>query len=202
MKAKRVIFIMLFPLIADLVVSCCNCLEPVIKLYTHKTILVSNLDNSGSQPVITTSNSVVKTGYGIRVQLNREKTVSNGKQGALFIQSAYAFDCDCPPVNQLLPKDSVTSIKIFTLNDFDATHSANADISDYFKVYRFFSFSTIKDYLKNSKSTLYEDSELELTLDLLLMTAPSINAQHKFKVQITLSDGRVLEQETSQIQLT
>jgi hypothetical protein len=202
MKAKRVIFIMLFPLIADLAVSCCNCLEPVIKLYTHKTISVSNLDNSGSQPVISTSNSILKTAYGIRIQLTREKTVCNGKQPTLFIQSAYAFDCDCPPVNQLLPKDSVTSIKIFTLNDFDVTHSANADISDYFKVYQQFYFSTIKDYLKNSESTLYDDTELQLTLDLLLMTAPSINTQHKFKIQITLSNGRILEQETSQIQLT
>ena len=85
--------------------------------------------------------------------------------------------------------------------DFDSNHLANSDISDYFKVYKKYSFTSIKDYLKNSNLVLFDESSLDMTFDLLLMTPPASSKQQKFKVQITLSDGRILEKETSEIKL-
>lgn len=203
MKARKILLFLLLPLIAETVISCCHCLEPVLKRYTNKTLLIDNLDNSNNEPVISTSGSVAKTAYGIRIHLSREKIACINRSRSVFIQSAFAYKCDCPPPNQFLPEDSITSIKVFTVNDFDATHSANSDISDYFKVYTayLFTFTTIPDYLRNTSPVLYSENELEVKLDLLLMTPPSFNNQHRFRVQITLSDGRVLQQETSEIQL-
>lgn len=196
-KIKKIIFLLFFPFIAHVVISCCDCVEPLIYQFTHKTITINNLDNAGSEPVVSTATSVIKTAYGIRIQVNREKTACTEPVRSLFIQSAYATKCGCPPEKQLMPKDSITAIKVVTLNDFDNSHLANTEISDYFKVYTPYSFVTIGKYLQDSKNVLYDESELGIKIDLLLMIVPTMNTQHKFKVQITLSDGRIFEPETS-----
>lgn len=201
MKTKKIIFILLLPLILEIVVSCCECIEPIFQNYTNKAITINNLDNSGREPIVSASTSILKTAYGIRIQLLGEKIACIERPISIFIQSAFATKCDCPPSYQFLPKDSITSIKILSLNDFNSNHSANSEISDYFKVYKYYSFSTIQDYLKNTPAVLNYESDLAIKIDLLLMTAPTIDNQHKFRVQITLSDGRILEQDTSIIEL-
>jgi len=208
MRTKKVLFILMLPVVIEVIASCCDCLEIIYKNYSNQSIVINNLDNSGAEPIITSSNTIPKNAYGIKVGLHREIVACNRKNIQTFIQSAYATSCECPPPNQFLPKDSVTSFKILTLYDFDLNHSADSDISDYFKIYNQFSFITITDYLKsdkdyysNSNLILYNENDLEIELDLLLMTAPSINITHKFKIQIVLSDGRILEQETSEIEL-
>jgi hypothetical protein len=204
MKLNKIFIIILFPLIAEVAVSCCDCLTTTSGRYTHKNILVHNIDNSGSEIKATTANSVYKEAFGIRIKLNREKTACFIPRHSIFIQTAYATSCDCPPEIEFLAKDSVTTIKIFTLNDFDAKHSANSDISDYFKVFdqQHFSFSTISGFLKKDNTTLFNERELEATLNLLLMTPPSLNKNHSFKIVINLSDGRILQGITTPIDLT
>lgn len=202
MRINKVLIILLFPLIAELVVSCCNhCIDPLIGHYTNKTILVKNIDNSGSVPMITTANSVLKEAFGIRAQLGREMTACLNLSKYLFIRTASAMKCECPPPNQIFARDSVTAIQIFTINDFDTNHSSNSDVSEYFKVFKNSSFSTITDFLKDYNAVLYSESELDLTIDLLLMTPPGLNISHSFKIKITLSDGRNLEGVSNAIEL-
>lgn len=196
-RIKKIIFLLLFPLIANLVVACCDCMEPLIEHYTNRTLTIHNLDNAGNEPAESTSVSIKKAAYGIRIKLFREKTACIEPTKLLFIQSAYAMKkCNCPEPNQFFAKDSITGIKIITLNDFDNGHLANTDISAYFKVYSSHTFSTIENYIKRS-IVLFDESEFETSLDLLLMTSPVLNSQHQFKIQVSLSDGRVIEEKTS-----
>lgn len=198
---KKVIFLLLFPLVAEVVVSCCNCVEPVIQRYTNKTISTSNLNNSGAAPEPTNADTVAKRAFGIRVLLEREKLACLQKKPSLFIQSAYAFKCACEPALQYLPKDSIESIHIYTVNGFDNSHAAGADVSDYFKVYSDFHFRSIDNYVKNTSPTLFNDQELKPRIDFLLMTPPAITGEHRFRIQIRLSDGRILQSESSTIKL-
>jgi hypothetical protein len=199
MTFKKIILILLFPFIADLVVSCCNCLDTLIHHYTNKTISVSNLDNSGQELREISSGSVIKTAYGIRVKLNREKMACIDKPPIILGEPAYAYDCRCPPSDQFLPNDSIADIRVITLTDFNSTHPANTAISTYFKVYALYSFSTLDDFVKNTSASFFNETELQVTLDLLLMTPPDSNGPHQFRVQIVLSDGRILEQDTPTI---
>lgn len=57
MKVKKVIFLMIFPIIAQVVVSCCNCMETETKHYSNKSMTLQNLDNSGNQPVVISGSS-------------------------------------------------------------------------------------------------------------------------------------------------
>lgn len=74
MKISKILLVLLFPLIGQFVVSCCDCIAPLIEHYTNNEILVDHLDNRDSTPIIATSNTVLKNAYGIRIHLNREKT--------------------------------------------------------------------------------------------------------------------------------
>ncbi len=93
MSIKKVLIILLFPFITEMVVSCCpDCDDPIIGHYTNKTLWVSNIDNSGIKPEITNGNPVPKEAFGIRVRLGREKTACLTPRRSLFIQTAYASE--------------------------------------------------------------------------------------------------------------
>ncbi|MFT3907790.1 MAG: DUF5034 domain-containing protein [Ferruginibacter sp.] len=198
---NKIIFILLFPLVCDMVVSCCHCDDAVIKYYTNKTIALDHLDNSGQNPVVAATGSVLKNAYGIRLKIIREETACIKKHSSFFMESAYATSCSCPPLVTFKPKNSVVSMKFYTINDFDNLHSAGAEITEYFKAYEKFVFTAIPDYLEKINEVLNSTTEFELAADFLLTTAPAIGTDHIFKIQLLLSDGRTMELETTQISL-
>jgi len=187
----------------------CGCGElPVSVSYSHKILIVKNLDNSGASAIESESLQLNKNAYGIRFYLIREKDIiARIKQtNSIFVQSMYAFTkAPCPEYFHF-PSDSIVSIKIFTINDFDDQHLTDSDVTNYFRVAG--SFSTIENYVAGVRYTFdwgyitdFEDFIAEIKLDLLLMTPPTATNNHQFKVQVTLSDGRILEQLTTEVQL-
>jgi hypothetical protein len=167
-------------------------------------MFLKNLDNSGENIVESESLQLNKNAYGIRLYLEREKVVvARAKPvNSIFIQSAYATSCGCPPEFIYFPNDSIVSIKIFTANNFDNQHLENSDVTDYFRVAGL--FSTIESYVATLYYTYDYDFEYwgrELKLDLLLMTAPTANNKQQFEIQVALSDGRILKQKTIEIEL-
>jgi uncharacterized protein DUF5034 len=198
---KKLFLVLLFPFIADLAISCCNCLDTLTHNYSNRTLKVTSLDNSGQDPKEISAGSVFKTAYGIRVQLFREKVVHIKKPAIVFGQSAWAFDCRCPPTDEFLPKDSVIDIRVLTLYNFNNDHPANSDVSAYFKVYAPYNFETLDAYRKYIGGAFYGESDLQLSFNMLLMTPPASGGAHQFRVQLILSDGRILEQDTPTIDL-
>ena len=210
MKKKLIIlFFLLVPIANGLFQSCCDCnVETQHENYSHKTMFLKNLDNSGENAIESESLQLNKNTYGIRLYLEREETViaCAKRINSIFIQSAYATSCECPPEFLYYPSDSIISIKIFTVNNFDNQHSNNSDITDYFRVAG--SYSTVESYVTNMRYTLASEYaygidywEQELKLDLLLMTAPTANNKQQFEIQVALSDGRILKQQTTEIEL-
>ena len=198
------------PIVNVLFHACCPCnVETQYGYYSHKAIFLKNLDNSGEKAIESESLQLNKNAYGIRLYFEREKVVvACAKQlNSFFIQSAYATSCLCPPEFIYSPGDSIKSIKIFTSNNFDNQHLANSDITNYFRVA--YSYSTVEKAVENMRNsyTFPSDIEFEQTwekeviIDLLLMTAPIATNKQQFKVQVELSDGRILEQLTPEIEL-
>lgn len=198
---------MLLPVLAEITVACCNCVDSTIKNYSHHGLSVFNLDNSGERPVVTLDTSIPKNAYGIQLDLIRGLVAFN-RTSPGFFQSAYAFSCECPPEFHIKPKDEIQSIEIFTVNDFDDIHSAGLEVTDYFRMMNNGNLITLADYLESMKGTdskgnsgwsIYNEGDLRLRLTLLLMEAPSMGTTHQFEVKINLSDGRTLEQLTTVI---
>ena len=207
---KKIITILTLPLIASVVISCCDCLTPTIfGSYSNCGLSVLSLDNSGATPVVTTTNQIPKRAYGLRISIEQSENKCVSKiYPSFFISSAYAFGCDCPPSHKYSPLEVIESIKISTLNDFDANHLKNKDVSAYFFEKQAGSFTKIDNYVKKLKdqSILFKNSrwssyDNSTTFDLLLMTAPTIGTEHQFEVTITLSDKRVLNAKTELVNL-
>jgi hypothetical protein len=198
---KKLFLVLIFPFIADLAISCCNCLDTLTHHYSNKTLKVSSLDNSGQEPKEISAGSVFKAAYGIRVQLVREKVVHINKPAIVFGQAAWAYGCHCPPTDEFLPNDSVIAIRVLTLYNFNSDHPANSDVSAYFKVYTPYNFQTLDAYTKYIGTSFYSETELQLSFNMLLMTPPASGGAHQFRVQFILSDGRILEQDTPTIDL-
>jgi hypothetical protein len=198
------LFILLVPVVVEVVIACCDCPDPVYAAYSNKSVSVDHLDNGGDFPVSANSGPVSRRAYGVRVRIQRETVAYGGKELSSFFQSAIAFDCYCDEGDELVAKDSLTGFRITTLGDIDAEHPANSDVSDYFKVYTSDShfFQTIDSYFDFKNTRLYERGDLVWTVDLLLMTFPEHGGMYQFKIQLPLSDGRVLEGETTSIELT
>ncbi len=201
MKAKKVLFFLLLPLLCDLLISCCKCDDSVTKHYSNDSISLINLDNTGSELIESGAEAIDKDAYGIRINLKLREIASSRLSPGMFITSAYATSCECPPPLEYLPKDSIVSFQVFTINDFDSGHMAGADISAYLKIYFNYNFLPIEESLSRFNSPRYYEEDFNSRIDLLLMTAPTLNVLHQFKVQITLSDGRVLEQLTPETEL-
>jgi len=166
------------------------------------------LDNSGASAAETDSPQINKNAYGIRLFLTRERDIiARARQiNSVLIQSVHAITIYCPPKYIYTARDSIISIKIFTINDFDNQHLAGADITSYFRTPR--SFSTVESLVADMGYTSWDyfgdgwDYLVrKLRIDLLLMFAPTANNLHQFKVQVELSDGRILEQYTTEVEL-
>lgn len=92
------------------------------------------------------------------------------------------------------------TLEIFSNNDFDASHPKNTDLSSYFKVKISNNLNTITEYIKYINK-FYQTSSNPFYWGTFLQVAPTLNKKHKFRLKMTLSDGRILEAETTEVEL-
>lgn len=191
MKRKYIVLLIILTLpLLDVFYACCNCNDNVEeKFYINSGFLLTNIDNSGAEPLESASENINKRAYGMRLTVNRESLSLLKKQNNqfLFSQSAYAMSCDCPADVTYDPKYKAESIKIITLNDFNADKPTNSDITEYFKIRK--GYKDVIDLVKSlNYNFAYKLEETEY-FDLLLMTPPSENnVQHQFKLIITFEN--------------
>jgi hypothetical protein len=176
------LIIISLPLFAICCDKCPEDFQPCIPKNTPliwDSIFTDNMDNSAEKVKLSSNDSVPKAAFGIRLNFNIAPypTLPRGSDSCVF----------------LIPADTIVDFKIYTVYDFDATHSAGSDVSDYFKIgslkkdyysninnnYSYNTFSSIPDYLLTNKK-----QELFYQLDFLLTKAPQMNLVHQFNVKI------------------
>ena len=178
--------------------TCCNCdnFETEYKTYIYESLSLKNLDNTGEYAVETDAEEVNRNAYGMRLFIMIEEPIySNVSTCRSLFSTANAFACDCSPGVIYSPRTDVSSIKIYTLNDFNDEKSKNSDISEYFKVADY--YCDVKDWKKYTDVNFTEELMWGHKVDFLLMTPPAEKyVNHRFKISISLSNGQVLECET------
>lgn len=179
----------------DVVYACCNCTDHTEeKSYKISGLSISNIDNSGVEAVETSSETVNKNAYGIRLKVDRESLALNQKHNNLYLftAGAYAMSCDCPPETMYFPQDKVESIKIVTLNDFNDEKPANSDVTEYFKSPK--DYSDVEDTIWDLNGDYGYYLQENENFDYLLMVPPTdVNTEFKFKVIITFEEQPATE---------
>lgn len=194
MKTKRILFFLFLPLLLDVfIVGCCDCPTPEYFNYSNCSLSVENIDNAGANPIIAPSDTILKEAYGIQLTIERSEDICQHQTLPLFSSNAYALSCLCE--YQVYDyRDSATSIRIFTLNEFDQNHPANSDITDYFKTG---GFVEVSFHLQQINQQLHNrDSVGNLELDVYLLRPPQNSRDFQFKMEIAFSNGKVLEATT------
>jgi hypothetical protein len=200
LKKIALIFVLGFTL--QLITGCvdCNCSKPEDILFTRNSMSLISLDASLPKPYYATNSVISGSKYGIQIRLNSTIQVSNSIRGSFgFIQTAYACSCAEP---LFIPKEYVVAVEIFSDNDFNSFHPKNSDLSSYFQLkLPNDNIFTIADYLQYLKKFPQRNYSAFLE-GLYLQYSPEKRSKHKFRVKVTLSDGRILEAETAEVELT
>lgn len=189
MKLKKVAFVLAVIFLIRLITSCCRCNEPDKMYYLFDDISVHNLDNSGEFADVSMSEHILKNAFGLQVELAIKKGTNPFVPRSIDFSVANATSCDCV-YERYLPKDTISSLLIFTVNDFDEKHIAGSDVSSCFKVVTPNGFISINEYLKFPEM-IYENwiPEKERIALYLLQPPTILDEKHSFKVEIGFSNG-------------
>ncbi|RZK15707.1 MAG: DUF5034 domain-containing protein [Pedobacter sp.] len=198
---KKIFFVLALALISQLVVSCvdCNCLPKQTFKVSYKGIVLRNLDSPNELLQSSTATAIPATRYGILIEFATEKIAWRIPKATFgLISSAYA--CDCIG-DDYFPIEEISALQIFSNNDFDPSHPKGTELSAHFKFKRDKAMFSVADYIKSLKEQNHNSNSVFFQ-GLFLQTAPTGTKKHKFKIIITLSDNRVLEAETTEVELT
>lgn len=196
MIRKKLFRIIVLFLALDLLVACCCHCDDDAFYFSHCEIELFHLDHAGQTAVLAGS-SVPKEAYGIRTRIAMaENECAVNHSNSFLFNAAYATSCDCV-LNHFLV-DDIVSIQVFTVNDFDAEHAANTDVSDYFMVLKDYEYIDLDMFARNGAN---DAANIPLIFDMFLLTPPSLNETHQFLVRVDLTDDRVLELRTDTILL-
>lgn len=197
----------LFYYLLLLVNACCHCEPERTRFYTTEDIIAQNVnfeivgDTAFSYNIVN-NDSVPRMNYGLQIQFDIKETVYSKFEIKGLIPTGYA--CKCSP-DYYSPRDTLKSIRIFTLKNFDASHPAGSEISEYFK---FLTQATTSGRI--SKRSIAESiSQLSTTtytpydnFQFYLDNIPdSLNSKMEFEIVAEFSKGKMLKDTTSVITL-
>lgn len=194
---KKIALIYGVIIISKFFVSCCNCEDSMELRYTDNAILVNNLDNSGRIPILARTEGVIKTAYGIQLQV---LSIEVARQNNWGFSTANAYSCGCKPPITYIPRDSIINFEIISVNPFDAL-PAGSDITDKFMVEAGNRFSAANSFLSGATPSVNYSLEQPRISSFLLMQPPATTGAYQFEIRLQLSDGRTLTQRTTPINL-
>ncbi len=199
MKLKSILLLLVSPLLMEVLIACCTCNGPDTYYFKYGKFSIFNIDNRGRDPLESSESELAKTAYGIRLKFSTIKTFALLQINPHFLPAALAMGCVCPPPYS--SNERIKSLKIISVNDFDESHRAGADVSEYFKIFQYGSYASIATVVIDDLMYFGNfDADKNISWDLLLMTAPT-NTETQFQIEIEFINGRTLKETTSVVKL-
>lgn len=190
-----------------LVNACCHCEPTRNRFFTTEGINGRNIEFKFVGDTIfeyhtPSKDSFEKMKYGIQIQFDTKESVRTNFQFNGLIPSAYA--CKCEP-EKYFAKDTLKSIRIFTLRNFNSSHPEGSEISEYFKFLkqattpgRISKISIEESIAQMATSTFTPYDNYQFYLDNIPDTPHS---KMEFEIVTEFSNGKILKDTTSQITL-
>ena len=190
MKALKVLIFFLVIQLISALISCCK----EVSTFRFVSVKLISMDNSGKEPVESSSKKMKATAFAIRSTLNFKEYYAVNKLG--FITSAMATKCR----SRLTIQSPLESIEIVTINNYDSNHLAGSDVTSYFVSRK--SDDTAKNYSPisvlitdiNSSELIYSTLEQTTSFDFFLIQSPKLDSLCSFKFIFTFQDTLLTEQ--------
>lgn len=192
---KKAIILLVIVHVFSIIQSCCTTEFEI----AWNNFSIDILDNSGEYAVIDTTNEVNKKALGFRIALLDTSLYYHMASNFSFINTCNATSC----ASIFISSNKITSLKITDLCDYSNIYPKNSDITTFFKARissnerGFYSpINSVITYM--NKASLYEN---ENKFDLYLIDTTANIGNHKFEIEIQMSDGLVLKQTTDTLKL-
>ncbi len=198
MKIWKVLIVFALPYF---MLGCCKCADYIsVTYFSYCSLQVDNIDALNNQlDAVSLADTIDLKQFGIRATI--EKSQASCSAPTTIFTTAYA--CDCVEPNRYIPNNGIMQFRIITLNNFDATHRAGDTINSYFQQFYGPTFLPVDEYVQNyfsspnNESTYFSDEQI----DLKLITAPTNKVKHAFRIEILLSNNRLLSATTREVYL-
>lgn len=172
---KKCIQILVLMFVAQTIASCCKNVE----FYDYSTMYV-------------TESSLL---VGIDENFGMTLFADDVQYMSIFrdfgFKETVAFDCDKGWGGM---KHHIVEVSITSASDFDSTHASNVPLTDLFEYEVFLGEGQIEYRNLNELNDYSSDN-----LTLRLVARPSLELTHVFKVNVTKSNGEILEVGTKEI---
>lgn len=174
--------------------SCCTCNEPPDQPpFDVRDLSLLNIDNNGSQPVLSESGSLNRNAFGLAIVFagNSERSISLSDAYPLV---PYHSSCCTGPE----PQWTIEYIRIYTVRDFDDARTAGSEITDYFRILTSRGQMSYTALDQIGKGIFYNsfDSDNNYIMPVLLMNPPSGEKEAQFRVVVKF---RIYEQELEKV---
>lgn len=160
-----------------------SCSKKDIRSYATDQINLFNLNNGNSNADTLSVDSVKSKAYAIRIVLHEK--ILNPIENRQYQESVY-YD----------RKYSLTGFKVRTVTDFDSTHLAGSEVSEYF-LYSYCTACTLDNFISKkvlNKRESFLGYKEEFTSDekIMLMKPPAARGTYAFEVNMAFEDGTSL----------
>ncbi len=162
--------------------SCCRCNEPPDQpAFGIRDLSLWNIDNNGSQPVLSESGSLNRNAFGLAIVFaaNNDRSVSLNNAYPL---APYHNDCCTGP----RPEWAIEYVRIYTVPDFDEARTAGSEITDYFRILTdggYLSYIA-PDQIREGVFYNSFDSNNNYIIPILLMNPPQGEKEAQFRVVV------------------
>lgn len=186
MKTIRIIILSIFVSVALLLSnSCCDSYD-----YEWTFYFAENLDSTN----VYSGDSIKKENYGINLQLFHRKYYTNIQTP--FINKAYATQC----YEDYYNRDSIVDIKITSLRKFNSEHDSLSNVTDLFEsLYIYYDYDSTLNITQYIRSLNKNRNSMVNDISFKLATEEVYTKKHQFKIEIELSDNRIMEDTTKTI---
>jgi len=172
--------------------SCCNC-DDNIFYFDYDAVIVNNIDNSGQWSKPSNVDSMSYNSVAFEVQIAGNNLTANKSNSLNFngFKQLSAQSCNCD--EKFIPNQTISNIKITTLENINDEYCCNDDVTVLFLVNNCANcddigsfYLTIENLTNRINTDLYNSP---LNTFLIYLKEPIENSKAKFEIEVSFSDG-------------
>ena len=172
------------------ILSCNDC-DPKNYTCTYDSFKTTNLkitkySNGTISSQGTFSDSLLKDSFGIFLSFHYKILANNDLKSFSFFSEAKAKCAE----NTYNPIESISSVEIKTLFDYDSLHPANSDVSSCFGVPEWNNLLSIPQSLIKRNANPRSNYGMGDAFGIIPFNSPIFTGLQSFQVKVKLSDGR------------
>jgi len=203
--AFKLLIILLLVTSIRLISSCCSCEDDFFS-FDYESLKIGNIDNSGQWSKPTEENVMSRASVAFEIQIIGKEIAESKFRPIHFsgFNTLSAQNCNCD--ERFISNQTISEIKIRTLNDINSDYCSNEDVTSLFLANTCLSCTDVGNFyitISELQKRLNPESIYHQPINkfLIYLTVPVENTKAQFEFEVLLSDGRSIIAQTALIEI-